>query len=145
MFEHKHKKEDTLPLEILNEIQEEIIIVYNKQLTKHGGQVVKQVSKLERIFECCVSLKPITQEKSQHNGIGSHLFYLNLQHGNVSLSFNKISLTIIKCSQRINLIFIVQLKSRPYQFMWNMFWYNEFFFVFEIPNFLDFSNKNIMF
>ncbi len=79
-----------MPLKILNEVKDEFIVVHKKQLTKHGGQVVKQVSKLERIFERHASLKPITWEKSQHNGIGSHLFYLNLQHGNVSLSFNNI-------------------------------------------------------
>jgi hypothetical protein len=45
---------------------------------KHGGQLIKQVSKLEKIFERPISPKPITQKKSQHIGIGSHLFYLNL-------------------------------------------------------------------
>jgi hypothetical protein len=29
-------------------------------------------------------LEHITWKKSQHYGIGSHLFYLNLQHCNVS-------------------------------------------------------------
>jgi len=90
---------------------------------KHGGQPIKQISKLEKIFEHPTSPKPITQKKLQHSGIGSHLFYLNLQHCNVSLSFNKIQLIIVKCLQNISLISSVQLKSSPYQFMWNMFWY----------------------
>jgi hypothetical protein len=81
---------------------------------KHGGQVIKQVSKPERIFEHLASLKPIIQEKSQHSGIGSHLFYLNLQHCTISLSFNKIQLTIVKHSHIISLISNVQLKSNPY-------------------------------
>jgi len=51
-FEHKHKKEKTPPLEIHDEIQEDFIVIHNKHFTKHGGQVIKQVSKLERIFEC---------------------------------------------------------------------------------------------
>jgi hypothetical protein len=78
-----------------------------KHLMKHGGQVIKQVLKPERIFERLVLLKPITQEKSQHNGIGSHLFYLNMHHCNVSLDFDKIQLAIVKCSQSISLIFSV--------------------------------------
>jgi hypothetical protein len=89
-FEHKHKKEKTPTLEIHNEVLKDFIAVHNKHFTKHGGQVIKQVSKLERIFECTISLECIIQEKSQHIGIGSHFFYLNLQHCNVSLSFNKI-------------------------------------------------------
>jgi len=63
-----------MPLKILNEVKDEFIVVRKKRLTKYGGQVVKQVSKLERIFKCPASLKPITWDKSQHNGIGSHLF-----------------------------------------------------------------------
>jgi ubiquinone biosynthesis protein Coq4 len=90
MSKHKHKQEKTPPLDIHNEVQEEFIVVYKKWFTKHGCQVVKQVSKLERILQRPASLELITHEKLQHIGIGSHLFYLNLQHGNVSLSFNKI-------------------------------------------------------
>jgi hypothetical protein len=52
-------------------------------------------------------------KKLQHNGIGPHLLYLNLQHYNVSLSFNKIQLAIVKRSQNIGVIFNVQLKSSP--------------------------------
>jgi hypothetical protein len=57
---------------------------------KHGGQVIKQFSKPKRILEHTALLEPIIQEISQHNSIGSHVFYLNMQHCNVSLSFNKI-------------------------------------------------------
>jgi hypothetical protein len=120
-FGHKCKKEITPPLEIRDEVQEDFVCVYKKCFTKHGGQAVKQVSKLDKIFECTILLKPITQEKLQHNGIGSRLFYLNLQPCNVSISFDKIQLAIVKCSQNINLIFNVQLKCNLYQFMWNMF------------------------
>ncbi len=91
-------------MEIHDKVQEDFIVVHKKHFTKHGGQVVKQVLKLERILKCIVSPEPIIREKSQHIGIRSHLFYLNLQHCNVSLSFNKIQLTIVKCSQNINLI-----------------------------------------
>jgi len=105
---------------------------------KHGGQPIKQISKLENIFGHPTQPKPITQKKSQHSGIGSHLFYLNLQHCNVSLSFNKIQL--IKCSQSISLISSVQLKSSPYQFMWNMFWY--IFKKIWSPKFQTFPTKN---
>jgi hypothetical protein len=44
-FEHKCKKERTLPLEIHNKVQEDFFVVHKKRLTKHGSQVVKQVSK----------------------------------------------------------------------------------------------------
>jgi len=104
-----------LPLEISDGVQENFVVVCKKCFMKHGGQPIKQISKLEKIFGHPTQPKPITQKKSQHSGIGSHLFYLNLQHCNVSLSFNKIQL--IKCSQSISLISSVQLKSSPYQFM----------------------------
>jgi hypothetical protein len=77
-------------LEICNEVQKEFIVVCKKRLTKHGGQAIKQVSKPKKVLERPTSLEPITWEKSQHNGIGSHLFYLNLQHCNVSLNFDNI-------------------------------------------------------
>ncbi len=80
-------------MEICDEIQKKFVVVYKKHLTKHGGQVVKQVSKLKKILEHLTLLKPMTQEKSQHNA--SHLFYLNMQHCNVSLSFDKIQLAIV--------------------------------------------------
>jgi hypothetical protein len=51
-FEHKHKKEKTPPLDIHDEIQEDFIVVHNKHFKKHGGQIVKQVSKLEKILKC---------------------------------------------------------------------------------------------
>ncbi len=117
MFEHKHKKEKTPPLEIYDKVQEEFIVVLKKHFTKHGGQVIKQILKPKKIIEGPASSKPIIWGKSQHNCIGSHLFYLNLQHCNVSLSFDKIQLAIVKCSQSINLISNVQLKINPYQFM----------------------------
>ncbi len=44
-FEHKRKKEKTPPLEIHNKVEEDFVVVHKKRLTKHGGQVVKQVSK----------------------------------------------------------------------------------------------------
>ncbi len=114
-------------MEIHDGVFKKIVVVYKKCFMKHGGQPIKQVSKLEKIFECLASPKPITQKKLQHSGIGSHLFYLNLQHYNVSLSFNKVQLIIVKCSQIISLISSVQLKSSPYQFMRNMFLYKIFF------------------
>jgi len=76
---HKHKKEKTPPLEIHDEVQKDFILVCKKCLTEHGGQAIKQVLKLERIFKRTTSLEPITWEKLQHDGIGSHLFYFNLQ------------------------------------------------------------------
>jgi hypothetical protein len=82
--------------------------------------------KPKRIFDYIILLKLIIWKISQHSRIISHLFYVNLQHCNVSLSFDKIQLTIIKCSQSINLISSVQLKSNMYQFMWNMFRYMSF-------------------
>jgi hypothetical protein len=81
---------------------------------KYGSQPIKQISKLERIFEHPALPKPIIREKSQHGGIRSHLFYLNLQHYNVSLNFDKIQLTIVKWSQSINLISSVQLENSMY-------------------------------
>jgi hypothetical protein len=89
-FEHKHKKEKTPPLEIHDEVQEDFIVVHYKHFTKHGGQVVKQVSKLERILKCTRFVETYDSRKSQHSGVGSRFLYLNLQHCNVSISFNKI-------------------------------------------------------
>jgi hypothetical protein len=111
---NKHKKEKTLPLEIHDEIQKDFILVRKKHLTKHGGQVIKRVSKPKRILEHIVSLEPIIWEKSQHSGIESHLFYLNLQHCNVSLSFDNTLLVITKHLQNISLTSHVQLKSNLY-------------------------------
>jgi hypothetical protein len=113
-YEHKHKKEKISPLEIHDEVQKDFVLVYKEHLMKHGGQVVKQVSKPKRIFECTILPKPIIQETSQHSGIGSHLFYLNLQNCNVFLSFDKIQLTIVKGLPSISLISNVQLKSSLY-------------------------------
>jgi hypothetical protein len=81
---------------------------------KCGGQPIKQILKLKRILKRLVLPKPITQEKLQQSGIRSHLFYLNLQHYNVSLNFDKIQLTIVKRAQSINLIYSVQLKNNMY-------------------------------
>ncbi len=64
-YEHKRKKEKTPPLEIRDKVQKDFIVVCKKCLTKHGGQVVKQVSKLEKIFERIISLEIIT--KTNHN------------------------------------------------------------------------------
>jgi hypothetical protein len=84
MSKHKCKKEKTPPLEICDKVWKEFVVVHKKCLTKHEGQVVKQVWKPERIFEHPTLPEPIIREKSQHYGIGSHLFYLNLPHCNVS-------------------------------------------------------------
>ncbi len=54
-YEHEHKKEKTPPLEIHDKVQEDFIVVYKKCLTKHGGQVVKQVSKPKKILERNIS------------------------------------------------------------------------------------------
>jgi hypothetical protein len=58
-FEHKHKKVKTPPLEIC-EVQKDFILVRKKHLTKHEGQAIKQVSKLERILECTILPKLLT-------------------------------------------------------------------------------------
>jgi hypothetical protein len=79
-----------LPLDICNEVQEDFILVRKKCLSKQGSQTIKQVLKPEKIFKRATSQELITQEKLSHSGIGSHLFYLNLQHCNVSLSFDNI-------------------------------------------------------
>jgi hypothetical protein len=105
MSTHKCKKEKSPPLEIRAKVQKKFVVVCKKCLMKHGGQTLKQVSKPKTILEHPTSLKPITREKSQHCGIGSHLFYLNLQHFNVSLSFVKIQLVIVNRSQSISRIF----------------------------------------
>jgi hypothetical protein len=89
VFEHKCKKEKTLPLEVHDEVEKKFVVVHKKYFTKHGGQVVKQVLKPKRILECIASPKPIIWEKLQHSGIGPHLLCLILQHYNVSLSFDK--------------------------------------------------------
>ncbi len=47
-FEHKHKKEKTPPLDICEEVQNEFIVVHKKCLTKHGSQIVKQISKQKK-------------------------------------------------------------------------------------------------
>jgi hypothetical protein len=49
-------------LEICDEIEKEFIVVHKKHLMKLGGQLMKQVSKLERVFEHLVLPKLITQE-----------------------------------------------------------------------------------
>jgi len=82
-------------LDIHDEVQKEFIVVRKKCFTKHGSQAIIQVSKPKKILEHLALLKPITREKPQHNGIQSHLFYLNMQHCNVSLSFGKIQLAIV--------------------------------------------------
>jgi hypothetical protein len=46
MSKHNHKKDKTPPLEIRDKVPKEFIVVLKKCLTKHGGQVVKQVLKL---------------------------------------------------------------------------------------------------
>ncbi len=55
-------------MEIHDEVQEDFVLVRRRRLTKHGGQVVKQVSKPERIFKRTFSLEPIIREILQHNG-----------------------------------------------------------------------------
>jgi hypothetical protein len=74
-------------------MKEEFVVVRKKRLMKHGGQAIKQVSKPKKILEHLSLLEPMIQEKPQHSG--SHVFYLNMQHCNVSLSFDKIQLTIV--------------------------------------------------
>ncbi len=93
-----------MPLEIHNKVQDDFVLVCKNCLVKHGGQAIKHVLKLKRIHERTALSEPIIQEKPQHNGIGSHLFYLNMQHYNVFLSFNKMQLTIVKHSQSSSLI-----------------------------------------
>jgi hypothetical protein len=58
-FEHNCQKEKTPPLKICDKVQEDFVPFYKKHFTKHGGQVIKQVSKLEKIFERTISSKPI--------------------------------------------------------------------------------------
>jgi len=60
MYEHKCKKEKTLPLKICDKAQEDFVVVCKQRLTKQGSQIIKQISKLERIFKCPDSPKPIT-------------------------------------------------------------------------------------
>jgi hypothetical protein len=71
-------------LEIHDEVQKDFILVRKKRFTKHGGQAIKQVLKPKMILKRIASLEPIIWEKLQHSGIESHLFYLNLQHSNIS-------------------------------------------------------------
>jgi len=66
------------PWRFVMKFKKKLLLFEKKCFMKHGGQLIKQVSKLEKIFERPISPKPITQKKSQHIGIGSHLFYLNL-------------------------------------------------------------------
>jgi hypothetical protein len=63
-YKHKHKKEKTSPLEICNKVQKTFVVVRKKCLTKHGGQIIKQVLKPERILKHLNLSKPITHEKS---------------------------------------------------------------------------------
>jgi hypothetical protein len=58
----------------LRQSPKKFVVVCKKCFMKHEGQVVKQVSKPKRIFERLALSKPITQKKSQHYGIGSHLY-----------------------------------------------------------------------
>jgi hypothetical protein len=51
MSKHKWKKEKTPPLETCNEILKEFMVVHKKQLTRYGGQLVKQVPKIDKIQE----------------------------------------------------------------------------------------------
>jgi hypothetical protein len=37
MFEHKCKKEKTLPLEVHDEVEKKFVVVHKKYFTKHGG------------------------------------------------------------------------------------------------------------
>jgi hypothetical protein len=60
--EHKGKKDKTLPLDIHDKVQKDFVLVCNKHLMKHGGQVIKQVSKPKRILECTVSQEAIIRE-----------------------------------------------------------------------------------
>jgi len=95
---HKHKEDKNTPLEIRNKVQKYFVVVHKKHFTNHGSQVVKQVSRQEKIFECTTLSKPITHEKLQHSDIGSYLLYLNVEHYNVPLSFKRIQFVIVKHS-----------------------------------------------
>jgi len=94
----------------------------------------------ERIFEHLVSSKPITWKKLQHSSIWSHLFKKNLQHCNVSLSFDKIPLTIV-----LVLFLVFNWKVARISSCETCFDVLNFLSILEIPEVLDFSNKNIMF
>ncbi len=85
-----------------------------KPLTRHGGQKIKQVPKIDRIQEHPTSPKLIPWGNLQHNSIASHIVYVNFQRCNSSLSFDKFLLTILNCWKIINLISNYQLKSSQY-------------------------------
>jgi hypothetical protein len=74
--EHKCKKEKSLPLGIRDKVQEDFILVCKKCLTKHGGQIVKQVSKPQKILEHIVSLDSIIHEKNRNTMVLDHTFFI---------------------------------------------------------------------
>jgi hypothetical protein len=75
MSKHKCKKEKTPPLEICDKIQKEFIVVHKKCLTKHEGQIIKQVSKLKRIFEH-LTLPNLSLERNHNTMVLDHTFYI---------------------------------------------------------------------
>jgi len=123
--------EKTPPLEIHNKVQEEFVVVLKKRPQKTWRPSSQTSFETREDSQAFCFVKIINQEKSQHNGIGSHLFYLNLQHCNVSLSFNKIKLVIVKHLQNIGLIFNVQVTH--FSSCETCFEILCFFFVLEIP------------
>jgi hypothetical protein len=62
------RKEKSPPLEIHDEVPEEFIVVHNKCFMTHGCELIKQVLKLEKIFEHPILPKPTIWEQSQHSG-----------------------------------------------------------------------------
>lgn len=92
-------------MEIHEEILEEFTVVRKKQLTRNGGQLIKQVLKTYMKLKHLASHKTIFWEQSQHNGIVSQPVYVNLQHCIVCLhNFNKFQLPIVNCLKSIRVI-----------------------------------------
>lgn len=77
--------------------------------------------KTAKKLKCLTSPKIIPQEQLQHNGIRSHLVYVNLQYCNVCLSnFDKFQLLIVNRSKSIHVISNFQLKNGSYHIMWSI-------------------------
>jgi len=76
------------------------MVVCKKQLTRHGGKKIKQVPKIDRIQKHPTSPKLIPWGNLQHNSIASHIVYVNLQHCNSSLSFDKVSINNSKLLEK---------------------------------------------
>jgi hypothetical protein len=72
-YKHKRKKEKTLPLDIRNKVRKDFVVVRKKCLTKHGGQIVKQVLKPKRILECLDSSK---LGRNRNTMVLDHTFFI---------------------------------------------------------------------